>query len=751
MTSLINTVRSKYLEAIRSVETPQRWKVLVVDEHSQRLINTVLKQYDILEENITLIEVIANHREPQSLEAVYILMPTTENVQRIIRDFTPDNEKYSAAHLFFTDPIPDQLLAELGSSPAERHLKGVKDLYLNFWPIETQAFSLKLPEQFFSLYSPPKTNNAFKGSRERLEEDIKFTSKMIANVCISLNEFPYIRYYMPSHHEPLGALKPNEQTRAAPPPTDAASRWRTNLARGAQARAYEEADTDFCTKLLAFQVQGLLDEYKKQNPTFPKSDQPRPRGTLLITDRAMDALAPFIHEFTYQAMSNDLLPIEDGTRYSYKFQTAVGAYEDTTVTLSDADTVYTEVRHMHMREAIDKLIGDFNDFLKEHAGFKGDNVASLNDMKDMLASLPQYQEQREKVACFYSRFSLHLNMAQECMGIFARDKLTELANVEQNCATGLTPEGKVPKHLVEEMVPLLDSREVVNWNKVRIIALYIQHRDGVPDEDRRRLFQHARLSLAEQDAISALTYLGVRITRGPNDRDTRKRLKQRSSDEDGYELSRYKPLLRTVLEDHVNGRLDQQAFPYVKDSPTGLTSSSSLRNSPASPTTPKSGSLRSAKPSWHKAAPKTGTTVEIRQRVLVFVAGGMTYSEMREAYLLSKSLNKDIIIGSTHTITPKYFMEDMRSLELAGVGSRAIPNGLRSGPGQRPFQQFYDEKYFTRDQTPSKPQPQPVPQQSSGKGSGRKVLARPGMPPQMSSSLSQGSGTEDKKKKKRFF
>ena len=76
---------------------------------------------------------------------------------------------------------------------------------------------------------------------------------------------------MPSHHEPLGALKPHEQTRAAAPPTDAASRWRTNLARGAQARAYEEADTDFCTKLLAVQVQALLDEYKKQNPTFPVS------------------------------------------------------------------------------------------------------------------------------------------------------------------------------------------------------------------------------------------------------------------------------------------------------------------------------------------------------------------------------------------------------------------------------------------------------------------------------------------------
>lgn len=49
--------------------------------------------------------------------------------------------------------------------------------------------------------------------------------------------------------------------------------------------------------------------------------------------------------------------------------------------------------------------------------------------------------------------------------------------------------------------------------KVRIIALYIQYRDGVPDEDRRRLYQHARLTLAEQDAVNALVHFGVRISR----------------------------------------------------------------------------------------------------------------------------------------------------------------------------------------------------------------------------------------------
>jgi hypothetical protein len=38
-------------------------------------------------------------------------------------------------------------------------------------------------------------------------------------------------------------------------------------------------------------------------------------------------------------------------------------------------------------------------------------------------------------------------------------------------------------------------------------------RDGVPEEDQRRLFQHARLNLAEQDAVKNLTCLGVRMSR----------------------------------------------------------------------------------------------------------------------------------------------------------------------------------------------------------------------------------------------
>ncbi|KAI0091472.1 Sec1-like protein [Irpex rosettiformis] len=735
MTSLVNIVKSKFLDAIRSVNPPGKWKVLVVDEHSQQLLSSVLKQFDILEENVTLIEAITNYREAQpGIEAMYLLMPTSQNIDRIINDFSNGKQQYAAAHLFFIDGLAEPLFEKLTSSPAEPYLKTLQELYVNFWAVESQAFSVRRPASFFTLFSPPRSDSAFKASREQLEEELRFAAKLIVNTCVTTNEFPYIRYYVPQH-PPLGALKPHATTRPPPPP-EGSSRWRTNLARGNEARAYESVEGDHLTKLLAFMVQQGLDEYKRANPEFPKTD--RQRSTLIITDRSMDMVAPFLHEFTYQAMANDLLPIEGGTKYMYKFQTAAGVYEDKVATLSDSDNVWTELRHMHMREAIDKLMTDFNNFMQENAGFKGEGAVNLDAMKDLLANLPQFQEQREK-------FSLHLNMAEGCMQIFDTKKLPSVAMVEQDCATGQTASGGTPKHLVEEMVPLLDSRDLHNYNKVRVIALYIQYRGGVPEEDRRRLYQHARLTLPEQDAVNALVHLGIRVNRGPNDKDIKPKLKQKPSKEEEYELSRYKPLISTVIEDHNANRLDPILFPYVKDAP-------SLAPAPSLKSTPSTGSqsLRSAKPSWHRAA-RPGAGQENRQRLFVFMAGGMTYSEMREAYVLSKSLNKDIIIGSTHAITPKEFIDDLKVLELNGVGSRAMPNGPPEWRGQRSFQEFYDELYFTRDAPP--PQARTPAATSS-----RPLLGRSAQPSPIPSYTSDSSantgvvaGAEKEKKKRRFL
>jgi len=332
-------------------------------------------------------------------------------------------------------------------------------------------------------------------------------------------------------------------------------------------------------------------------------------------------------------------------------------------------------------------------------------------------------------------------MAEECMNIFERDKLPLVANVEQNCATGLTPEGKTPKTLVEDLVPLLDSRDVINASKVRMIALYIQYRDGVPEEDRRRLYQHARLSLPEQDAVNAIEHLGVRLSRKPNDRDTKK-IKQKPKD-DEYELSRFKPLLRTVIEDHVANKLDPALFPYVEGPPTQATAS--LRAQQTPPTT----SLRSSKPSWHKAPSRAGAAAAKRERVIVFVAGGMTFSEVREAYDLSSSLGKDIYIGSTHTFTPRQFIDDLKVLDLGGVGSKALPGGVEKAPGPfRSFQSYYDNKYFIQPPPPA-PRPALNTLHSSHDDRGKPSVPSPG--PSFAGSTASTTSSKEGKKKKKFF
>lgn len=173
-------------------------------------------------------------------------------------------------------------------------------------------------------------------------------------------------------------------------------------------------------KRLAERVQAEMDAYARDNTDFPVSlcgrprigdffadtilnvqpvpDPPRPRGVLLITDRSMDLYAPLLHEFTYQAMCNDLLDIEDGRIYRYEFQNAAGNTEDKEAILAEEDKVWTEVRHMHMKDALDKLIADFKAYAGEHGGKFGDGGGtSLNDMKDMLASLPQLREAKDKV------------------------------------------------------------------------------------------------------------------------------------------------------------------------------------------------------------------------------------------------------------------------------------------------------------------------------------------------------------------
>ncbi|BEI82705.1 hypothetical protein CcaverHIS002_0305730 [Cutaneotrichosporon cavernicola] len=754
---LKNLLKERFRSAIQSIPQGQ-WKALVTDAHSQALLDSVYTKYDILQQNVTSIEPLHSARGPMQVEGLYILTPTAQNVQRVIADFANGRRTYTSVHLYFIDGIDDRLATRLTDALQPMGvLRAFVELYCNVEPTEDRVFSMKTPSAFFSFYGQLGGQISADFAMEAFQDDLAVTSRTILNVLATLNENPYIRYYQPHHHAPLGPLSERgvQSSRVAPiePEQNQSLRWRSALG----SRSSQKAPVgDYLSKKIAEQVQSDLDEYMTNNPEFPEASE-RQRGVLFVVDRTMDPAAPLLHEFWYQAMVNDLLKIEDGTRYKYKYENTVGDKETRTAVLDDNDEVWVSIRHLHMKDAIDRLMADFGRFVQEHAGFRGNtNNVQINDLKDMLASLPQFQEQRDQ-------YSLHLDMAQECMNMFEHRKLNLSANVEQCCATGFTADGKTPKTIVEEMVPLLDDRDISQLDKVRIIALYLIFREGVADEDRRRLYQHARLSITEQDMINNLVHMGIKVIKDKENRFRGSRVRNKySSKDDQYDLSRYKPVVQIMAEDQASNKLDQSSFPYLRDAPQELASSSSMRSRQPTHPAAAGNSLRSARPMWHKATSARQTT-DHQQRYIIFVAGGMTYSEIRQAYTLSAALGKDIVIGSTHIVTPESYLKDVKSLGRGGIGGNP-PGGLpqhANAPGRpdwrnpaepMPYQAILDQRYWEPEVGPP-PMPPPPQQQAPQKRGALNETTRAFSEMSVSSTASKNSkhGGEKEKKKRNLF
>jgi len=120
-------------------------------------------------------------REPISMEAIYFLTPSEESVKLLMEDFSKAITQYKAAHVYFTEAIPDHLSEILSKSAAAKHMKSQEVVNISFRPYESQVYSLDLQANLSPAYSD-RTN-----SLERMADQL-------ATLCSTLGEFPSIRY-----------------------------------------------------------------------------------------------------------------------------------------------------------------------------------------------------------------------------------------------------------------------------------------------------------------------------------------------------------------------------------------------------------------------------------------------------------------------------------------------------------------------------------------------------------------------------
>ncbi|KAL4592808.1 hypothetical protein LXL04_005813 [Taraxacum kok-saghyz] len=620
-------------EMIRSAKRPDSksssWKVLIMDRVTVRIMSCSCKMADITDEGVSLVEQIQKRRQPlPSMDAVYYIQPTKENVDKLLADMSGKSPLYRDAYVFFSSSISRDLIADIKKEPTIKgRLRGMKEMNLEFFAIDSQCFITDHGNALEELYGDEE--NFRKG-----DECLNAMANRIATVFASMLEFPFVRYRAAKSLDP------------------------TTM-------------TTFCDLLptkLAAAVWNNLMKYKSLTH-FPQIET----CDLLILDRSIDQIAPVIHEWTYDAMCHDLLEME-GNKYVHEVPSKIGGdYERKEVLLEDHDPVWLELRHSHIADASERLHDKMTSFVSKNkaAQMQGRDGYELStrDMQKMVQALPQYNEQMDKL-------SLHVDIAGKINCAIRETGLMDVGQLEQDLVFGDAG--------TKDIIKFLREQSATDENKIRLLMIYVAtHPEKFETDKLTRILELADLLPEDMTAIHNMRFLeaapdSVRSSIPAFSRNKKKKRalrKERPGDETAWQLSRFYPVIEELIEKLSKNELPVNEYPCMNDpSPTfhGASHSVSARVLDA----PAAHSMRSRRATW--ARPRTSDDgyssdsilrrsasefIKKRgKRIFVFIIGGATRSELRVCHKLTEKLSREIVLGSSSLDDPAQFIEKLKAL-----------------------------------------------------------------------------------------
>ncbi|KFO56515.1 Syntaxin-binding protein 3, partial [Corvus brachyrhynchos] len=386
---------------------------------------------------------------------------------------------------------------------------------------------------------------------------------------------------------------------------------------------YRSGLSDRASKLAQLVEKALENYYRTDEKSQIKA---KTHSQLIIIDRGFDPVSTVLHELTFQAMAYDLLPIENDT-----YKQGSGGKEKEAI-LEEDDDLWVKMRHKHIADVIEeipKLLKEASSKTKAAEG-----KLSISALSQLMKKMPLYRKEISKQV-------VHLNIAEDCMSKF-KSNIERLCKTEQDLALGTDAEGQKVKDSMRVLLPVLLNKSHDSHDKIRAILLYIFSTNGTTQENLDKLIQNVQIE-SDSDMIRNWKYLDVPVISSFVAQQHKYPRRDRSKEET-FQLSRWTPVIKDVMEDAIENKLDSKDWPYCSRCP---------------PTWNGSGAVSA------RQKPRASYREERRSsaRLIIFVIGGVTHSEMRSAYEVSEAYKScEVVIGSTHILTPKRLLEEVKSL-----------------------------------------------------------------------------------------
>ncbi|KAG2677518.1 hypothetical protein I3760_12G101300 [Carya illinoinensis] len=610
------------LQSTKTGDSKSTWKVLIMDKLTVKVMSYSCKMADITDEGVSLVEDIYRRRQPlPSMDAIYFIQPSKENVIMFLSDMSGRTPLYRKAFVFFSSPISRELV---------NHIK--KDT-----TVLPRIVALK--EGFIT--NNEKALEELFGDEENNRKGVVCLNVManrIATVFASLREFPNVRY---------------------------------RAAKSLDATTMTTFHDLIPTKLAAG-VWDCLMKYKSL-PNFPKTET----CELLILDRSVDQIAPIIHEWTYDAMCHDLLNLE-GNKYVHEVPSKTGGPpEKKEVLLEDHDPVWLELRHAHIADASERLHEKMTNFISKNKaaqiqhGSRDRGEFSTRELQKMVQALPQYSEQIDKL-------SLHVEIAGKINRTIRESGLRELGQLEQDLVFGDAG--------MKDVIKFLTTKEdTTHENKLRLLmilaAIYPEKFVG---EKGLNIMKLAKLPPEDVNAVHTLRLLG-----GSSDtkksstgafslkfdihKKKRAARKERTGEEEKWQLSRFYPMIEELIEKLSKGELSKDDYPCLNDpsqnfhgtSHNATVNQASAAHSMRSKRTPTWARPRNSDDGYSSDSILRHASSDFKkmgQRIFVFIIGGATRSELRVCHKLTTKLKREVVLGSSSLDDPPQFITKLKML-----------------------------------------------------------------------------------------